>query len=323
MIIHTSEIAISRLPQVQLDSAFLLRDIVHMVLAGGPSQTLYNLSTGMHQRALEYLCHDAEGAILEDMRGRPYFKMGLGDRLHEWLGVFAVAGVHFGHTPIRTLSGQEGTLEDLADAAAKSFKNDSLEKSWCLMLFSIQPGVTSEWFNDKGELQSVERILKAETAMPYGNGCCFGTHRLEGIAFVIRRFCLENDLEPSQLNGVWLEAYEYLQGAIRLIKRNQRDDGSLQRSWFRKASFPTAPLELREAFKDVVSFNQRDSALVYSTGHCLDSISPIAEFLPDEQEWMQRACYILAQTIEAHWTSVGRNIGPLTHAIHALKLLDV
>ncbi len=323
MIIHTSEIAISRLPQVQLDSAFPLRDIVHMVLAGGPSQTLYNLSTGMHQRALEYLCCDADGAILEDVRGRPYFSADRADRLHESLGVFAVAGVHFERTPIMTSNGQEGTMGDLVEAAAKSFKQDSREKSWCLMLFSIHPGVTAEWLNDKGELQSVERILKAESASPYGNGCCFGTHRLEGIAFAIRRFCLENDLEPSQLKSVWLEGYEYLQGATQLIKRNQRDDGSLQRSWFRKAPFPTDLLELREVFKDVAPFQQRDTAVVYATGHCLDAISPIAEFLPDEQEWMQRACYILAQTIEASWTSVGRNIGPLTHAIHALKLLDV
>jgi hypothetical protein len=323
MIIHTAEIAISKLPQVQLDSSFPLRDVVHMVLAGGPSQTLYNLETGLHQRAVEYLCRDAQGMIGEDKKGNPYFTWDKIDRPNESLGIFAVAGVRFDRVPILTSRGNPGTLRDLADTAMTFYSDDLLEKSWSLMLFSVYPGIQAEWHNERGELQSIERILKGELAKPYGEGSCFGTHRLEGIAFAIRRFCLENDVEPSHLDGVWHDAYEYLQGAIQLIKNHQRDDGSLQRSWFRKKIIPTAPLELREAFWEVASMHNRDAALVYVTGHCLDAISPLAEFLRDEQEWIQSACYILAQTIDNHWTTIGRNIGPLTHAIHALKLLDV
>ena len=323
MIIHTSEIAISKLPQVQLDSTFPFQDIVHMVLAGGPSQTLYNVTSGSHERAVDYLCRNAKSAIADDERGRPYFVFDRPERLNETLGVLAVSEVHFARTPILTSLGNSGNLEDLAEAAMKSFRDDSGENSWSLMLFSAHPGVTSEWLNDSGELQSVERILRAECSRPYGEGSCFGTHRLEGIAFAIRRFCLQEDVEPSQLNGVWSDAYEYLLGAVRRIQKNQRDDGSLQRSWFRKKSFPTGKLEWKQTLLEVASFKERDAHLVYATGHCLDAISAIGDFLGDEKEWIQRACYILAQTIEARWTSVGRNIGSLTHAIHALKLLDV
>ena len=323
MIIHTSEIAISKLPQVQLDSSYPLRDIVHMVLAGGPSQTLYHLKTGMHQRAVEYLCRDARGAIAEDEPGNPYFVMDQTNRLNESLGIFSVAGVRFDRVEIVTAAGNQGTLRDLADAAMSSYRDDAREKSWSLMLFSTYPGIQEEWHNNRGELHSVKRILESESARPYGDGCCFGTHRLEGIAFALRRFCLENDVEPSQLDGEWLDAYDYVRGAIHLLKSHQRDDGSLQRSWFRRKRIPTGPSELREIFKDVASMHRRDAELVYVTGHCLDAISPLSEFLPDEQEWIQRACYILAQTIENHWTAIGREIGPLTHAIHALKLLAV
>ena len=320
MIIHTSENAISRLPQVQLDSSFPARDVVHMILAGGPTQTLYNLSTGERQRAVDFLCREA-GVIEEDTQG-VRFQMDT-ERLNESLGVFAVSGVHFRGTPIVTTRGNEGTLEDLADSAKKSFQDDPREKSWSLMLFSVYPGLTSEWVNEKGEMQSVERILQAECAKKYGKGHCFGTHRLEGISFAVRRFCLEQDVEPSQLEGVWLEAYQYILGAVESIKKTQRDDGSLQRCWFRKQTFPATPLEWRETLKQVGSFKRRDESLVYATGHCLDSISSLAEFLRDDHEWMQNACYILAQTIETRWTAIGRKIGPLTHAIHALKLLDV
>ena len=323
MIIHTSENAISKLPHVQLDSSFPVRDIVHMILAGGPSQTLYSLSRGVHQRAVDFLCREAESAIVEDNLGRPVFAMDQETRPHECLGMLAVAGVHFARTGILTAAGNDGTLMDIAETAMKTFDQHNAETSWSIMAFAVHPGVTAEWHNENGELQSVEKILKASCALPYGKGSCFGTHNLEGIAFAIRRFCLEQDIEPSQLSGTWLEAFDYIRGALQLMRKNQRDDGSLQRSWFRYRALPASSRTLREMLSEWASFREKDASLVYGTGHCLDAISSLGEFLPDEQEWIQQACYILAQTIETHWTNVGKHIGPLTHAIHALKLLDV
>lgn len=324
MIIHTSEQAISRLPQIQLDSSFPLRDMVHMILAGGPSQTLYNLSSGTHQRAVEFLCRES-AAICQNSNGRPFFVMDEeSNRPNESMGILAVASVHFPTTSIVTAEGQEGTLEDVADAAMKSFSYRIHETSWSLMLFSSYPGVTSEWINDRGEVHSVEKILERECAIPYGEGACFGTHRLEGIAFALRRFCLEQDAEPFQLKGTWAAAYDYVQAAIHRIRANQRDDGSIRRCWFGQRSFPLASLEWREKLKDLAALRLRpDEAIVYPTGHCLDAISPIMELFPSDREWVQRACYILAQTIETGWTGIGRKISPLTHAIHALKLLDI
>jgi hypothetical protein len=324
MIIHTSEQAIGRLPQIQLDSSFALRDIVHMILAGGPSQTLYNLSIGTHQRALDFLCRES-AAIHEDTQNRPYFIMDeLSGKLNETMGVLAISDVNFHNSPILTAEKSEGTLEDLADAAAKKFALSPKENSWSLMLFSIFPGVTAEWINDRGEMVSVEKILFEECQIPYGRGACFGTHRLEGVAFSLRRFCLEQDIEPAQLKGQWADAYEYIQGAIRLIKINQREDGSIRRCWFGEKSIPLASLEWREKFRDLVALRiSPDEAIIYPTGHCLDAISPMMELFPSDREWVDRACYILGQTIETGWTEIGRKIAPLTHAIHALKLLDV
>jgi hypothetical protein len=83
-------------------------------------------------------------------------------------------------------------------------------------------------------------------------------------------------------------------------------------------------LEWREKFRDLVALRiSPDEAIIYPTGHCLDAISPMMELFPSDREWVDRACYILGQTIETGWTEIGRKIAPLTHAIHALKLLDV
>jgi hypothetical protein len=137
MIIHTSEQAIGRLPQIQLDSSFALRDIVHMILAGGPSQTIYNLSSGTHQRAVDFLCRES-ASIHEDALNRPYFISDkISGNLNESMGVLAVSSVNFRNTPILTAEKSEGTLEDLADAAAKKFALSPAENGWSLMLFSI------------------------------------------------------------------------------------------------------------------------------------------------------------------------------------------
>lgn len=336
MMIHTIEEAISRLRYVQLDSEFAPGDIVHMILAGGSSQRLYNVFRGEFEPAVEFLCrHTREiasypipGGVIREEHGRPFFSKGTGrgfranERPNEFLGMLAAAGVHLQSTGIVTDRGTEGTLADMADAAIESYALSEEEQSWSLMLFSVYPGVTSEWNNDRGDFQSVERILQAVLALPYGTGSCFGTHMVEGVAFAVSRYCLERDLEPSQLEGTWKQAYEKVAGAIALMKRNQMDDGSIDRCWFRSKSIPRGSREWAEKLKDLVSRRQAPhKAVVYPTGHCLDAISPLALFMSSDQEWLAGATYIVAQTIEMQWIQIGREISPLTHAIHALKMI--
>ncbi len=323
MIIHTSENAISRLPQIQPDTSLPLRDILHLILAGGPAQTVYNLSSGVHQRAVDFLCQDS-GAIKEDSRYGPYFADTGDTRAFEFSGILAVAGIHFPGTVIRTDRGNEGTLVDVAGAAMASFVLNEAEHGWALMLFSVFPGILREWNNAKGDLVSLERILQKECTVPYGEGFCFGTHRIEGIAFAVSRCCVEKDIEPHELEGVWKDAYQYLLGAVNLMKRNQKEDGSLDRCWFRETAIPRRPAEWAQRLKDVAAHRFHPAeAVVYPTGHCLDAVSSIAEFVTADREWIEQACYILAQTIETQWTEVGRKVSQLSHAIHALKILDL
>ena len=195
------------------------------------------------------------------------------------------------------------------------------EQSWSLMLFSVNPGVTAEWRNGKGDLQSVDRILRSLLQREYGSGKCFGSHVIEGVSFSISRFCLENDVEPDRLQGIWKDAYQYVMGATVLMKRNQKEDGSIDRCWYKKGRSPINFKQWREKFKDVASRRFSPAkAIVYPTGHCLDAISPLGMFLTD-REWIDTASYMVADTIESRWIPLAREISPLTHAIHALKLL--
>ncbi|HSE39451.1 MAG TPA: hypothetical protein VLH08_01690, partial [Acidobacteriota bacterium] len=193
MIIHTIEEAISRLRYIQLDSDFPPEQILHMILAGGPGQPLYNVQEGKFESALGFLCTGTRliqdyplpgGIIREDSQG-PYFTPGnrsfaVNKHPNEFLGTMAVAGVHFDTVKIVTDKGTEGTLSDLVDSAMERFTLTAEEQSWSLMLFSVSPGVKAEWRNKKGELQSVDRILRALMQREYGDGKCFGTHVIEG-----------------------------------------------------------------------------------------------------------------------------------------------
>jgi hypothetical protein len=189
------------------------------------------------------------------------------------------------------------------------------------MLFSVHPGATSEWRDRNGELQSVDRILRSVIQREYGTGACFGTHAIEGVSFAISRFCLDRDIEPEHLEGIWKDAWQYICGATHLMKRNQRDDGSISRCWYKKGRYPTSSLQLREMIKDLTARRAESAkAIVYPTGHCLDAISPLSMFLT-EREWIDSATYLVADTIESRWIPLARQISTLTHAIHALKLL--
>ncbi len=338
MIVNTVEDAITQLRHVQLDSDYPPKSIAHMILARGVMQTLYSVPEGRHKSALEFLCRDtrdvpnypvAGGAVTEDAQGRPFFSRGMksfpaNDRWNEILGILAVAGIHFSTTPVVTNRGTECTLADMAEAAMQSCVDAEQEPGWSLMLFSVHPGVRAEWKDERDQLWSVERLLESACRRPYGKGSCFGTHVLEGIAFAISRYCMERDTEPSDLQGIWQHAYEYVRGAMRLMRKNQKDDGSFDRSWFRVKTMPRNALEWKEKLADIYFRRFYPArAIVYPTGHCLDAISPLSLFLTDDdRDWIYRATYIVAHTIQTRWVELGEEVSPLAHAVHALKLLE-
>ena len=334
--INTVEEAIGQLRHIQVDSQHSPHDIVHMILGGGLSQSIFNISTGAHQRAIEFLCKETGnirdypiggGIIHEDGKGRPHFVAGtesfpVDSRQNEILGTLTVAGVHLESTPVTTNHGRERMLADLAESSQQKFRISATEPSWSLMLFSAYPGPTKEWTNEDGESISVEKILRSAIVWPYGEGACMGTHLIEGVAHAVSKFCLEEDIEPSLLEGTWKDAFEYVGKAIRLMEMNQKEDGSIDRRWFGERKMPHGKKEWKEKAKDLFSRRYHPAkAIVYPTGHCLDALSPLGMFLAAEREWMYRACYVTAKTIQDEWIPLASEISTLSHAVHALKLL--
>ncbi|HEY4491355.1 MAG TPA: hypothetical protein VI958_05110 [Acidobacteriota bacterium] len=325
--INTIEEAIGKLRYIQLDSDFTPQQILHMVLAGGASQTLLNLHTQAYQSAVEFLCtatasmpdYSIRGGLIKEDEAGPFF---VGERPNEFLGTLAAAGIHFDTVGIVTDKGNSGTLSDLVKVAMRKTIAPEHEPGWSLMLFSVYPGATKEWTDDRGEMQSVEKILKNACNRRFGSGVCFGSHLLEGIAFAVSRYCMEQDVEPAQLDGVWRRGFDYSQTAMRLIRRNLLEDGSINRCWFKEKSYPRTGQEWKEKWKDLTSRHFRPAyAIIKPTGHLLDAISPLSMFLGSDKDWIYSALYVTAQTIENHWIEIASNVSALAHAIHALKVL--
>ena len=306
-----------------------------MVLAGGTSQTLFDLQSGSHQSAVEFLCrgtrevpgYPISGGIVKENEHGPYFARGVksfpaNEQPNQFLGTLALTGVHFDETAILSEHGCHGTLSDMAEAAMRSYVDSEEERGWSLMLFSFYPGVTKEWKNHRGEDQSVEKILARACRRPYGAQPYLGTPVIEGIAVAVSRFCQEHDAEPSKLDGVWRQGWNYLDGALRLIRKNQLENGSIPRCWFKEKPYPRSSLEWNEMLKGVWLRRFRPAlSIVYPTGHILDSISPISILLGPDRDWIYNALYFTAQTIESQWVELASEISALAHAIHALKVL--
>jgi hypothetical protein len=335
--IHTIEEAITRLRYIQLDSDFAPEDILHMVLAGGVSQTLLNLRTGDYQPAVEFLCcgtreipnYPIPGGIVKESETGACFVKGskkfpVNEYPNQFLGTFAMAGVHLDSTPVMTDKGNRMTLADMADVAMQNRTNPDEEQSWSLILFAAHPGTTKEWTNRRGEIQSVELILSKACRRPYGSDPCFGSHLIQGIAFAVRQFCLEQDVDPTQLKGVWRQAWDFLHGAVQRMERSRLDNGALDVCWFREKSFPRSGTELRARARGLLMRRFHPAkAIVYPTGHLLNAIAPASLFLGSDPQWIYDASYVTAQTIETQWIDLAKEISALTHAIRALKILGV
>ena len=167
------------------------------------------------------------------------------------------------------------------------------------MLFSIYAGVEAEWKNSQNQTCTMEDILQSACNWPYGAGSCLGTHVVDGIAVAVSRYCLEKDLEPEQLEGVWKRAWNWLQNAIRLMRKNQREDGTIQRCWYKEKPYPRisersakypgtswrkdSPREKQSSIRPAIVWMR------FRHCHC---------FWPKIGNEIQSASYTLAQTVE-------------------------
>ena len=200
--------------------------------------------------------------------------------------------------PIR-VGGKKFTIEDLIAAEQRTCYAGT-ELTFKLIALMHYTDSDSKWVNDQGEGWDIPRLIHEERNQKIRGAACGGTHRLSGLALAARTRVLRG--EP--LDGEYLEAQRFVDERINYAFRLQNRDGSLSTEWFRGPG----------AEEDI---NRR----VRTTGHLLEWL---LYSLPDERMTDYRTVRavnylvnLLTRNTDNPW-----EVGPLSHALHALALYD-
>ncbi len=228
---------------------------------------------------------------------RAKYGVGLQGHLGQLLAMLAQCHVSPDY-PIR-VGRNEFTIHDLIEAEKKTCYPKS-ELTFKLIALQHYIDLDDKWVNDQGLEWDFPRLMREEMAQPIRGAACGGTHRLSGLSLTVKTRLRRG--EP--LDGEYAEAAEFVKRYQQYAFRLQNRDGSLSTSWFRGAG-------------DESDIDRR----IKTTGHILEWL---CYSLSDEELREQR-------TIRAVWylsTLMYSNydhdweIGPRSHAIHALLLYD-
>jgi hypothetical protein len=329
--------AIDLVKKLELTTSHHPWEIQHGILANGVE---YKISDpwGNKIDALNFLLRGTNvewypikgGIVREDESGYPYFiekGNGLEAEIHQnlFLGEFSTIGLDLDSTTVMTNLGNEYTLRKLLERAMLHTFPDKLRESkeeptWLLTSFARYIP-TGSWKNIKGEEVSLENIVAYTNELELGYGSCFGTHVMEGTAVALTKYMEKTEITPSKFKSPWREAHERLQLGIQLVKRVQREDGSIPRLWFKSNPIPRNLKEFKLAIEQFIGASfLRPREILYATGHTLDWL---IQYLPPEilsQDWVVSTADITARTIVGFFHKFSKEVSPLTHAAHALKI---
>lgn len=197
------------------------------------------------------------------------------------------------------VDGREFTLEDLIRREQLTCRAGT-ELTFKLLALVHYLGTEATWQSDDGQAWSIERLLKEEMKQSVIGAACGGTHRMDALAYAVRR--RESAGEP--LTGQWMRAKKYVEDYQVYTYKLQNSDGSFSTSWFEGRG------------------NQNDIARkLNTTGHTLEWM---LISLPDDQLNDPRLVKAVEFLKDLLWNYRGHKweIGPKGHAIHALVIYD-
>jgi hypothetical protein len=200
--------------------------------------------------------------------------------------------------PIRVRN-QEFTIQDLIAAEQETcYPKSELTFKLIALMHYLDSDAT--WVNDQGASWDIPRLIREELAQPIRGAACGGTHRLSGLSLAARTRVRRG--EP--LDGEYLRAAQFVEKYHSYAYQMQNRDGSLSTEWFRG----------RGAEDDT-------DRRVKTTGHILEWLCYSVNDKEIRSVRTFRAVNylssLLASNFDHEW-----EVGPLSHAIHALRLYD-
>jgi hypothetical protein len=223
--------------------------------------------------------------------------VGLQGHMGQFLAMLAQCQVSPDY-PIRVRN-QEFTIKDLIEAEKETcYPKSELTFKLIALMHYLDSDAT--WVNDQGASWDIPRLIREELAQPIRGAACGGTHRLSGLSLAARTRVRRG--EP--LDGEYLRAAQFVEKYQNYAFQLQNRDGSLSTEWFRG----------RGTEDDI-------DRRVKTTGHILEWLCYSLDEQGVRSMRTYRAANYLASLLASNYTR-DWEVGPLGHAIHALRLYD-
>jgi hypothetical protein len=223
--------------------------------------------------------------------------VGLQGHMGQFLAMLAQCQVSPDY-PIRVRN-SEFTIKDLIEAE-KETCYPKTELTFKLIALMHYLDSDDTWVNDQGQSWNIPRLIREELAQPIRGAACGGTHRLSGLSLAARTRVRRG--EP--LDGEYLRAAQFVEKYQNYAFQLQNRDGSLSTEWFRGRG-------------DEDDTDRR----VKTTGHILEWLCYSVEDKEVRSARMFRAANYLSSLLSSNFNHEWE-VGPLGHAIHALRLYD-
>jgi len=278
-------------------------EAMHGMLAYGLKSRIRGGRNGKTTTSIGWLCYNNPCKrkqllrLNEEGEIRAQYGVGLQGHMGQFLAMLAQCNLGREY-PIR-VSGREFTVEDLITSEQQTCYPNTELTFKLIGLMHYLPS-DSEWVNDRGENWSITRLIEEELKQPIRGVACGGTHRLGGLSLAVRKRAERG--EP--IDGAFLKAAQFTRRYERYAFHLQNSDGSFSTEWFRGPG--------RES-----DINRR----VRTTGHLLEwLIYQVSDEHLESYRVVKGVNYLtnlLYQNTRNEW-----EVGPISHALHALALYD-
>lgn len=228
---------------------------------------------------------------------RAKYGVGLQGHLGQLLAMLAQCRVSADY-PIQ-VGKDKFTIRDLIEAEKKTCYPKS-ELTFKLLALQYYIDLNDKWMNDQGLDWDFPRLLSEEMAQPVRTAACGGTHRLSALSLTVKTRIRRG--EP--VDGEYAEAADFVKKYQQYAFRLQNRDGSLSTQWFKGAGD-----------------EDDDDRRIKTTGHILEWL---CYSLSDEELRDQRTIRAVSYLANLMYSNYDHEweIGPRSHALHALLLYD-
>ena len=220
------------------------------------------------------------------------------------LGTLAECGTPLDF-PIR-LAGRSATLRDVLGRAVASFDINQAEYEWTVLALAMYVSDGRPWYSPDGERLDFDRLVRRVMRQRYGQGVCYGQHRLYTLTVLLRI----DDSKPLLSAPVRGEIVQHLEAATRHLVANQHADGYWDGNWHNlkldvKGDELGGPLSRR----------------LLATGHALEwwAMAP-KELQPPREVQIRAAQWLVQQVRDLDDRGIDNNYTFLSHVGRALAL---